>query len=372
MKNHSHDSRLTKIVDNLKEKYDCHTIILYGSRARGDETAVSDYDIMAIRDKGEMERDCSKFEGVFLDVFIYSLGEIQQSTEFLRIKDGIVLCEKDNIGSKLLAKVGDDFEKGPIPKPAWEKQVMVTWGQKMLERASIRDIEGNFRAHWLIYDLLEEYFQLRDIWYLGPKEAFKWLKLNDKESYALFENVLRQGINIQLLKKLTEKVASIKSQNATANAASIVQIIESSKAEKICRELTAGLHEWFGIPEANERYAKGCAEGTSFAAMLDNIYVGMITMEFPFPNNANIYWMAVNRNYQRQNIGTQLLNAAEKYCVEHGCQTITVETLSPKQNDPYYLQTYHFYEKNGFKPMFELNPYGPELLMCYMAKSIID
>ncbi len=59
-----------------------------------------------------------------------------------------------------------------------------------------------------------------------------------------------------------------------------------------------------------------------------------------------------------------------KYCAENGCESITVETLSPKQNDPHYLKTYQFYEKSGFKPLFELSPYGPELLMCYMLKRI--
>ncbi len=363
------DPRLVKIVNQLKEKYDCHTIILYGSRARGDETAASDYDIIAIRDKGEMERDCRKFEGVFLDVFIYSLEEIKQPSDFLRIKDGIVICEKNKIGSELLEKVRDCYKKGPIPKSAWEKQVIAVWGQKMLERANIGDVEGDFRAHWLIYDLLEEYFQLRDLWYLGPKEAFQWLKANDAAIYGLFEKVLSQGINLKQLKILTEKINLITPPSAP-NTNSTIQIIESSQAEKVCRELTSGLPEWFGISEANERYAKGCAERTSFAAMIDNNYIGMITLEFPFKNNANIYWMAVNRKYHGHNIGLELLQAAERYCAENGYDSITVETLSPKQSDPNYLKTYHFYEKNGFKPLFELSPYGPELLMCYMIKSI--
>lgn len=369
MKNQLHDSRLQKIVDDLKEKHACHTIILYGSRARGDETIASDYDIIAIRDKGEMERDSRKFEGVFLDVFIYSLNEIDKPSDFLRIKDGIVICEKDRIGRDLLEKVKDCYKKGPVPKPAWEKQVMVAWGQKMLERASIGDIEGNFRAHWLIYDLLEAYFQLKDMWYLGPKEAFQWLKENDTSTYAMFEDVLRQGLNLKDLKELTKKITQVTLDNTTSDRGyPDIQIIDPSKAEKVCRTLTAGLPEWFGIPEANERYAKGCTERTSFAVKLDDDYIAMITLEFPFPNNANIYWMAVNKKYHGQNIGSQLLKAAEKYCVEQGFKTITVETLSPKEKDPQYLQTYQFYKKNEFKPLFELNPYGPELLMCYMVK----
>ncbi len=151
----------------------------------------------------------------------------------------------------------------------------------------------------------------------------------------------------------------------------MIQIILPKVAEQLCRDLASGLPEWFGIASANERYAKGCLERTSFAAKSDNEFMGMITLEFPFPNNANIYWMAVKRKYHGKNIGHQLVEAAQKYCLGRGCQSITVETLSPKQKDPHYLKTYQFYEKCGFKPLFELNPYGPDLLMCYMLKTFL-
>ena len=304
MTNQTNDPILEKVVNHSKQTYNCHTIILYGSRARGDETLTSDYDIIAIRDKGEMERDCRKLEGVFLDIFIYSMEEIKNPSDFLRIKDGIVICQKDNIGSELLEKVRDAYLKGPVPIKNWEKQMIIAWGEKMLERANIRDVEGNFRAHWLIYDLLEGYFQLRGLWYLGPKEAFQWLKTNDSAVYELFENILRQGIDLKQLKKLTEKVNLVAPHNTIINASSSIQIIEPALAEKVCRDLTDGLPEWFGIPEANERYAKGCTERTSFASILDKNYVGMITLEFPFPNNANIYWMAVNQKFHGKKIGS--------------------------------------------------------------------
>lgn len=149
-----------------------------------------------------------------------------------------------------------------------------------------------------------------------------------------------------------------------------IEIIEPVIAEKICRQLAIGLPEWFGIPEANERYAKGCLSRTSFAAVLNDKYIGLVVLEFPFPNNANIYWMAVDKTYHNQKIGRQLLQAAENYCFEQNFSSLTVETLSPKQNDLFYLNTYQFYEKHGFKPLFELQPYGPDLLMCYLQKPI--
>jgi len=147
-----------------------------------------------------------------------------------------------------------------------------------------------------------------------------------------------------------------------------IELIDPPLAEKVCRLITATLPEWFGIPEANERYAKGMLERISFAASVNNDYVGLVTLEFFHPNNGNIYWIAVKKNHHGKNIGTALIKAVEDYCHEHSCHSLTVETLSPKQNDKNYLKTYRFYEKLGFKPLFEMHAYGPENLMVYMQK----
>ncbi|MBS0287558.1 MAG: nucleotidyltransferase domain-containing protein [Proteobacteria bacterium] len=201
------DPRLQRIINNLIDKHHCHTLILYGSRARNEHTDVSDYDLIAIRDKGADERDCRTFEDAFLDVFIYSEASIKNPDEtFLRVKDGIIICQKDDIGDKLLNRIREIIKKGPTPIPEWEKQVIITWHDKMFQRASKGDIEGNFRRVWQIYDLLESYFKLRNRWYFGPKEAFVWLKDNDIDTYELFDNVLKAPTDLNNIKKLIERV----------------------------------------------------------------------------------------------------------------------------------------------------------------------
>lgn len=149
-----------------------------------------------------------------------------------------------------------------------------------------------------------------------------------------------------------------------------ITLVNSTVAEKICREITTDLPEWFGIPEANERYARGMNDRISIIASIDNQSIGLITLEFPYPNNANIYWMAVKREFHGKKIGTKLLNAAVIYCCEREFSSITVETLSNKQADVNYLKTYKFYESMGFNPLFDLQPYGTENKMVYMLKRI--
>lgn len=148
---------------------------------------------------------------------------------------------------------------------------------------------------------------------------------------------------------------------------SIVELTPNA-SEESCRAISANLPEWFGIPEANERYAEGVRERLSFGFMINEICIGMITLEFPFENAANIYWMGVRRDWHHKGIGKALLRHAEAICFERQVYSISVETLSPKENDSGYLNTFKFYTKEGFKPLFELNTYSPEYLMVYLTK----
>ena len=45
-----------------------------------------------------------------------------------------------------------------------------------------------------------------------------------------------------------------------------VRAVTAALAGQICREITACLPEYFGLPEANERYARGMRAQTTFAA----------------------------------------------------------------------------------------------------------
>lgn len=201
------DENIKKIVNELQNKYMCHTIILYGSYARGNANENSDYDIIAIRESGPTARDCQLIDNTYLDAFIYSEDEISKlNASFIRIKDGIVICQKNTLGDDILTKVKEIYNLGPPKLPDFEKKLIITWSNKMLNRAKLQDIEGNFRRHWLLYDLLEAYFQLRDAWYLGPKESFQWLNKHDKKTYQLFDEALKMNAKLSSLEKLIQAV----------------------------------------------------------------------------------------------------------------------------------------------------------------------
>jgi predicted nucleotidyltransferase len=200
-----------KLIDDIKtdilQRHKCHTVILYGSRARGEFKETSDYDIIAIREQGELIRDCRMFNGFYLDAFIYSENEIANpDPSLIRINDGIVLCQKDSIGDKLLNQISLMFQQGPTKTPDWERLEIVIWVEKMLNRVRNEDIEGNFRRCWLLYSLLECYFKLRDIWYLGPNKAFLWLEKNDLIGYAAFKEALEPCASVDKIENLIKVV----------------------------------------------------------------------------------------------------------------------------------------------------------------------
>ena len=149
-----------------------------------------------------------------------------------------------------------------------------------------------------------------------------------------------------------------------------IENVQSDMAEQICRDITQSLPGWFGQPEANERYAKGVAERIALVAFDGTKPIGLISLEFHYPNNANIYWFGVMRNYHDQGVGAALMKAAVQFCIEKNCDSMTVETLAECNGDEAYLKTYRFYERCGFRPLFDMNTYGHDFSMVYMIKML--
>ncbi len=149
-----------------------------------------------------------------------------------------------------------------------------------------------------------------------------------------------------------------------------IEQISSEIAQTLCRQITADLPEYFGLPDCNEHYALGVCSRINFAAIAGEKYVGLLSLDFPYPANSNIYWMGVLRAFQGQGIGSLLLQEAVYYARLQGATTMTVETLAPAESDANYLKTYNFYKNNGFNSLLNLKPIGYEWNMVYMALSL--
>jgi hypothetical protein len=183
-------------------------VILYGSRARGDATAESDYDVAGIRAGGPSVRDARPWRDSYLDAFIYPESAVATaSEERLHWLGGRVLLEQEGLGRRLLAALATVEAAGPQPLAEDDAATRRVWLGKMVERAGRGDLEGHYRRAWLLFQALEDYFALRGRWYRGPKEGFAWLKAHDPETLAVFEAALAPDAPIAALRALAARVA---------------------------------------------------------------------------------------------------------------------------------------------------------------------
>ena len=201
------DPILAHLFTELTGRQGCHTVILYGSRARGDFTAESDYDVVGIRGSGEEYRIGETFAGKYLDGFVYPEARITEKEEdFLRLHGGVVLVEQGNYGTRLLERIATRVAAGPTKMSPRERAAQITWVRKTVDRTRRGDIEGDFRRVWLLHELLAFHFEVRDRWYRGPKEAFRELEKTDPETFRLYREALRPGADDSSLEALVGRV----------------------------------------------------------------------------------------------------------------------------------------------------------------------
>ncbi|USE37164.1 nucleotidyltransferase domain-containing protein [Endozoicomonas sp. SCSIO W0465] len=204
------DDILDLALEELKEKYEPHTIILYGSHARGEATETSDIDIACFWDRPNEHKEARLFQGVFLDVWVYPTAFLDSiPEEALRFSDGKVIHDTRGLGIDYLAKVKQKLADGKPPMSDDDRAHLHQWVMKMLERAHDKDLDGNYRRTWLQHDLLEIYFDMRGLWYLGSKKSFNYLQQHDPTVFRLFEQTYRDPLNLDLLSSLARQVVRI-------------------------------------------------------------------------------------------------------------------------------------------------------------------
>jgi predicted nucleotidyltransferase len=192
----------------IADEHGCHSVILYGSRVRGDVDDSSDVDVLLIRDGGPTFRDSRVIDGIHFDVFVYPRDAFAKiDPPLLRILGGQALRERDGLATALLDRVRERFEKGPDPLPADDRTARIAWAYKMLDRIrSNAGIEGDYRRSELVVQALEDYFVLRARWYRGPKVAFPWLLAHDGAAHRAFEASTRPTAGQDTLAALVRAV----------------------------------------------------------------------------------------------------------------------------------------------------------------------
>lgn len=203
------DPVLAYICEQLAAKQGAHTVLLYGSRADGSATADSDYDVAAFAPIEDVLRDARVHDGSYLDIFIYPDRYLAASSEeLLHIRQARILKQRGNEADRFLEQLDALFMQGPLPQPTDELAARIAWIHKMLARMQRGDAEGNYRRVWLLFSLLEDYFQFRRQWYQGPKKSLALLQRSEPEVYAKFAAALEPGASAETVQVLAIAVVN--------------------------------------------------------------------------------------------------------------------------------------------------------------------
>lgn len=202
------DPQLQELIAELGQPLGCHTVILYGSRARGTHRPDSDYDLLLVREgDGEVRQIISTWRGLQVDAFVYGESALDPEHDFglLRIRRGVVLRDDKGFGERLVQRVQEVFERGRPPVPPEVAASRRAWVDKMLRRISRRDrapVLADYRRVSLLQELLGMYFELRGLWFLGEEEGLGWLFANDPRAYKAFAEALTPGAPFAAIERL--------------------------------------------------------------------------------------------------------------------------------------------------------------------------
>lgn len=198
------------LIAELRRVHGVHTVILYGSRTRGEATAESDIDVACYADVGSTTRDARLWNEMYLDAFICPTAELGAAPDADKLKlcDAQVLLDERGLAEGYLARIAALEEQGPPALAEHEQRMRRVWVRKMLARLRRGDVEAHYRQHWLLYQLLEDYFALRGQWYRGPKRALADLLASAPDTFVVFERALVPGAPLEALEALAEVVLS--------------------------------------------------------------------------------------------------------------------------------------------------------------------
>ncbi|WP_146107520.1 nucleotidyltransferase domain-containing protein [Aliivibrio sifiae] len=147
--------------------------------------------------------------GVFIDAWVYPTELMNEAVEFIKLHKAHCVIDKRGLCQTLVCEVEKEYQKGPLPLSDLDKANFIELRQKILKQVCKGGLEGNYKKAWLQSDLLQAYFTLRGLWYLGAKQSFSWLKVNNEAAFELFSEVYEEPQNIEKLKRLAAFVINV-------------------------------------------------------------------------------------------------------------------------------------------------------------------
>jgi len=198
------------LIAFLQKEYDCHTVILYGSRAQGKAKPTSDWDILGLNDWPTEAYLHEKLEGVGeINGYIYPesmavFDPIYPSRIFnpanvfaTRLQHGLVLIEKDTLGTDIVERAKRFAASGPgAPSEALVKNMNYYLFKMRLEtyldpekplKDGLPEVLRDYVRREVQLNSFQHYFRLRGMWAPAPIDGYEYLKEHDYQALDAFE-----------------------------------------------------------------------------------------------------------------------------------------------------------------------------------------
>jgi predicted nucleotidyltransferase len=205
----SEDRLLPEITKHMQEKYKAHTVILYGSRAKGTATPKSDYDILAFRKTGTpRESVVDLWKGIPLDLHLVpesAMDELEPWSAGV-VEGAVILCQKDNFGERFIENKRKRYAQGFFTSDQIKNNIIDAI-KLTLWKVDNTDT-GQYYRNQLLSSFPDYYSTLHNLYYLGPRSSLKWLKKNDPLTFNAFSKALKPDATIESLKELIEHVTA--------------------------------------------------------------------------------------------------------------------------------------------------------------------
>lgn len=111
--------------------------------------------------------------------------------------------------------------------------------------------------------------------------------------------------------------------------------------------LARALGKWFNEPGLAQM-ALDLGSHAGFVGVRDAEMLGFITWTRVEPDTAELSWMGVSEERQRQGIGTTLLSALRAHLRQVGFRHLLVSTVADNVDYEPYVRTRRFYRAQGF------------------------
>lgn len=196
------------LIDYLEETYGCHTLILYGSRAKGTHRPDSDWDLIGLNDAEHDDFCHAVVPGIGeINAYIYPrpmgiFNPNAPSKLFIpldafvrRLHDARVLVEEDGLGTAIVHRAQVMKQGGPakISPEKREHLEFYFFRQRLGEYLDPNDPHFKHAAAPLIHTMRHEamtqvifnYFRLRGKWVPAPNDWYAYFERHDPAFLAL-------------------------------------------------------------------------------------------------------------------------------------------------------------------------------------------